>query len=67
MKQPEDVQKGALTMTNDSYNLNYKQRWNKTRSISLAQRRIRGDLTYILKMTKNIEFCSIEFKLTSFN
>ena len=42
-------------MINGFNNLNYEQRLNKTSSISLEQRRFRGDLVQMFKMSKKVE------------
>ena len=44
-------------------NITYADRLNKTELISLEQRRVRGDLIHMFKMSKNTELFKSMFKL----
>ena len=43
-------------MINGFNNLNNKQRLNKTGLISLEQRKFRGDLIHMFKMSKKVKY-----------
>ena len=47
-------------------NITYTDRLNKTRLFSLEQRRVKGDLIHIHKMSKNSELFKSMFKLNDY-